>query len=62
MGRDGGEGLLALRKAGGLTIAQDAETSVVYGMPRAAAELGAAMEILPLKEIGPRIRKAILHP
>ena len=61
MGRDGGEGLLALRKAGGLTIAQDAESSVVYGMPRAAAELQAAMEILPLDQIGQRVRKAILN-
>jgi two-component system response regulator WspF len=60
MGRDGAEGLLALRNAGGLTIAQDAETSVVYGMPKAAAELKAAAEILPLASIGPRICDAIL--
>lgn len=55
MGRDGAEGLLALRSSGALTIAQDAATSVVYGMPRAAAELKAAAEILPLAEIAPRI-------
>jgi len=60
MGRDGAEGLLALRNAGGLTIAQDAASSIVYGMPRAAAELKAAAEILPLESIGPRIRNAIL--
>jgi len=60
MGRDGAEGLLALRNAGALTIAQDAATCVVYGMPKAAAELNAAAEILPLPEIGPRIRNAIL--
>lgn len=52
MGRDGAAGLLAMRKAGKLTIAQDQETSAVYGMPRAAAETGAAEMILPLKKIG----------
>jgi len=60
MGRDGAEGLLALRNAGSLTIAQDADSSVVYGMPKAAADLNAAIETLPLNSIGPRIRQAIL--
>jgi len=55
MGRDGAKGLLQLRRAGGLTIAQDEASSVVYGMPREAAQLGAAAEILPLTEIGPRL-------
>lgn len=48
MGRDGAKGLLAIREAGGRTIAQDCETSVVYGMPAAAAEIGAADQIAPL--------------
>jgi two-component system response regulator WspF len=61
MGRDGGEGLLNMRSFGALTIAQDAASSVVYGMPKAAAELKAAAEVLPLTAIGPRIRDAILH-
>lgn len=51
MGRDGAEGLLALKKAGALTFAQDEASSAVYGMPRAAFELGAADEVLPLDEI-----------
>lgn len=51
MGRDGAQGLLAMRKAGALTIAQDEATSVVYGMPREAAELDAAQFILALNEI-----------
>ncbi len=55
MGRDGATGLLALRRAGWFTIAQDAETSVVWGMPRAAVEVGAAAEVLPLPRIGPMI-------
>lgn len=59
MGRDGAQGLLAMRQAGALTLAQDAATSVVYGMPKAAAELHAAAEILPLASIGPRIHQAL---
>jgi two-component system, chemotaxis family, protein-glutamate methylesterase/glutaminase len=55
MGRDGAAGLLKIREAGGLTIAQDEATSVVYGMPREAAALGAATYVLPLGEIGGRL-------
>ena len=51
MGRDGASGLLKLRQAGARTFAQDEKSSVVYGMPRAAADLGAAEKILPLEEI-----------
>ncbi len=52
MGRDGASGLLEIRRAGGLTIAQDEATSVVYGMPREAVLLGAAEWVLPLGSIG----------
>jgi two-component system chemotaxis response regulator CheB len=51
MGNDGAAGLLAIREAGGLTIAQDEATSVVFGMPREAIRLEAADLILPLGEI-----------
>jgi two-component system response regulator WspF len=59
MGRDGAEGLLAMRKAGHTTIAQDQASSAVYGMPRAAAELDAAQMILPLAKIGPVLRSTL---
>ena len=55
MGTDGALGLLAIRRAGGLTIAQDEATSVVYGMPREAAVLGAAQYVQALGEIGPTL-------
>jgi chemotaxis response regulator CheB len=51
MGRDGAQGLKGLRSAGALTIAQSRADSVVYGMPKAAAEIGAATEILTLEQI-----------
>ena len=52
MGRDGASGLLAMRRAGATTLAQDEASCVVYGMPREAAEIGAASRILPLVDIG----------
>jgi len=55
MGRDGATGLLEIRRAGGRTLAQDEATSVVYGMPREAAMLGAAERVLPVGEIGPAL-------
>lgn len=55
MGADGARGLLAIRQAGGVTLAQDEASSVVYGMPREAALLGAAQRVLPLAEIGPAL-------
>lgn len=51
MGRDGAEGLKAVRDAGGRTLAQDEATSTVYGMPRAAVEAGAAERVVPIDEM-----------
>ncbi len=63
MGRDGAQGLAELRRAGARTIAQDEATSVVYGMPRAAAELGAAEAILPINRIAAELlSRAARHP
>lgn len=51
MGKDGAQGLLKLKESGAFTFAQDEATSTVYGMPRAAAEIGAAKKIVPLGEV-----------
>jgi two-component system response regulator WspF len=55
LGSDGAHGLKSLRDKGHYTIAQDQATSAVYGMPRAAVELGAAVDVLPLSHIAPRL-------
>ena len=60
MGRDGAEGLLALHNRNWYTIAQDRDSSIVYGMPKAAAQLGAATDILPAGKIGKAISNYIL--
>jgi len=55
MGKDGADGLKALREAGGHTIAQDENSSVVFGMPKEAIARGAAVEVLPVNRIGARL-------
>jgi len=59
MGRDGALAMKALRDKGHYTVAQDAATSAVYGMPKAAADLGGAVEVLPLEKIGPRLARLV---
>jgi two-component system chemotaxis response regulator CheB len=55
MGNDGAKGLKEMRDAGAATVGQDEETSTVFGMPRAAAELGAVSTVLPIQAIGAEI-------
>jgi two-component system chemotaxis response regulator CheB len=61
MGRDGAEGLAAMRRAGARTIGQNEATSVVYGMPKAAYEIGAVDAQMPLERIGAGIIAATLQ-
>lgn len=55
MGKDGAEGLLALRQGGATTFGQDAQSAVVYGMPRVAKEIGAVGRQLSIHDIGPEL-------
>jgi two-component system chemotaxis response regulator CheB len=57
MGDDGADGLLAIREAGGTTIAQDEASCVVFGMPKVGIARGGAMHVLPLDDIGPAITR-----
>jgi two-component system chemotaxis response regulator CheB len=59
MGRDGADGLLAMRKAGAETLIQSGETCVVNGMPKAAFEIGAADRVVPLDQIGAAVGNLI---
>lgn len=60
MGEDGAVGLKDMHEAGAYTIAEDASTAVVYGMPAACARVGAAREVLPLGDIGPCVNRLFL--
>ena len=62
MGKDGARGLLAMRDAGAFTIAQDEATSVVFGMPREAIELGAACQVLPIGAIAAALFERLARP
>jgi two-component system chemotaxis response regulator CheB len=58
MGADGAAGLLAMKKAGAITLAQAEEGCVVFGMPKVAIEMGAADEVVPLERMSARILAA----
>lgn len=60
IGRDGADGLLAMHERHAITFAQDETSSVVYGMPRAAVEEGAAQQVLPVAELGDAIASAVV--
>ena len=62
MGADGAKGLLAIREAGAYTVAQNEETCVVYGMPREAVKLDAAVDLLPLDRIADALLHAVAAP
>ncbi len=59
MGRDGLAGSTVIRDGGGVVIAQDEATSVVWGMPRAVVDAGVARDVLPLDRIGPHIVRSL---
>ena len=58
MGSDGAGGLVAMRKAGARTFAQDEATSVVFGMPKVAWERGGAERLVPIQEMAPAVLAA----
>jgi two-component system chemotaxis response regulator CheB len=60
MGNDGSTGAKAIKSAGGLVIAQDEATCVIFGMPSEAIKTGAVEQILPLDDIYPAIEKRVL--
>jgi two-component system chemotaxis response regulator CheB len=62
MGRDGADGLLSIFEAGGITIAQDESTSVVFGMPKEAISLGAAQQVLAIQDIAPFLLNRVFQP
>ena len=61
MGRDGAEGMQAIAQAGGFTVAQDEATSVVFGMPKEAINLGVVKQVLPIQAIAPMLLALFQH-
>jgi len=61
MGRDGADGMASIAAAGGITIAQDEASSVVYGMPKEAVALGAVQHLLPLEQIVPALESLAIN-
>jgi two-component system chemotaxis response regulator CheB len=61
MGEDGAAGLKAMRDAGAATLAQDKETSVVWGMPAEAVRLGATSEVVPIERMAERLLALAAH-
>lgn len=61
MGRDGADGMASIAAAGGITLAQDEATSIVYGMPKVAVELGGVQQVLPVDEIAPTLVSLANH-
>jgi len=59
MGRDGAQGIAAIKKKGGITIAQDKETSIIFGMPKAAIETGMVDYVVPLDKIAETVVMAV---
>jgi two-component system chemotaxis response regulator CheB len=59
MGTDGAKGLLAMKQAGAITLAQDENTSTVYGMPREAVRLGAVERVVPLGDFPETIAQTL---
>ena len=59
MGRDGAVGFKEMHDGGGSMLVQDEASSLIWGMPRAAIDTGAAAEVLPLYEIAPKIRRLL---
>ena len=62
MGKDGAEGMLEIRKTGAVTFGQDEDSSLIYGMPRAAFERGAVMQQFPLDHLASAILDACERP
>jgi two-component system chemotaxis response regulator CheB len=62
MGKDGAQGMLAMRQAGAWNIGQDQESCVVYGMPREAAQVGAVAEVSSLNDVAARILARLRQP